>query len=254
MNLTTLLVLLILWPMTVSSAELSGEALLERSKAAYASLTSYIGASKVKSEYVMNGALFTQSAMAKVTFLSPDRIRIEGKDSSGKAFTILSDAGFAWLSWEFKNRGVFEQAESLEMAVASITGVAAGAPSVIPAALMKFGWGSPFSRIGSVSEVVRDKVSGIDCYKVSVSQPERSITYWLDVRSYLLRQMKEEQDEKQTAEMQRMMQKLAGEALKEKGIPIPKFEMTSMAVVHSFTIDRINVPVDPQLFHDPTEK
>ena len=30
MNLTTLLVLLILWPMTVSSAELSGEALLER--------------------------------------------------------------------------------------------------------------------------------------------------------------------------------------------------------------------------------
>lgn len=119
-------------PISVFGAAFSGEQLLHRSQMAYASLTSYIGTTTVKTAHVMNGALFTQSAIAKVTFLSPDRIRIEGKDSSGRAFVIVSDAGAAWLSWEFKNRGAFEQAESLEMAVASMTGVASSAPTISP--------------------------------------------------------------------------------------------------------------------------
>jgi len=248
------LLCLLVWPMSVFSAELSGEALLERSRSAYAALTSYIGTSMVKNEHVMDGSLYTQSATAKVTFLSPDRIRIEGKDSGGRAFTIVSDAGVTWFSWEFKNRGAFEQVESLEIAVASLTGVAVAAPTVIPALLMNLKWGFAFARLGSASAVTRESVSGFDCYKVSISQPERTVTYWVDARSYLLRQMKEEQDENQTTEMQKMMQKLAGEALKQKGIQLPKFEIGSMEIFHSFMIDAINVPIEPRLFQDPTTK
>ena len=243
---------LIFWPITVFGAEFSGEQLLQRSQTAYASLTSYIGTATVNSAHVMNGALFTQSAIAKVTFLSPDRIRIEGKDSGGRAFVIISDAGAAWVSWEFKNRGAFEQAENLEAAVASMTGVASGAPTIIPAALMKLKWGFPFAPLGSASAVARENISGIDCYKVSVSQPERKITYWVDTRSYLLRQMKDEQDEKQNVEMQKMIERQMGEALKQAGIPLSAVAITSMEVTHSFIIEGINVPIDPELFRDPT--
>lgn len=245
---------LLFWPLTVFSTEPSGEGILQRSQSAYSSLTSFIGTATVKSDFVMDGSLFTQSAMAKVTFLSPDRIRIEGKDSGGKAFAIISDSGATWLSWEFKNRGAFEQADSLETAIASMTGVAIGAPTVIPSILLQLKWGFPFARSGIASLVGSENISGNDCYKVSVSQRQRTVTYWLDARSSLLRQMKEEQDEKQNAEMLRMIQKLAGEAVKEKGISLPKFEMTSMEVMHSFTIEAVNIPIDPQLFQDPTKK
>src|SRR5207237_10287699 len=106
--------------------------------------------------------------------------------------------------------------------------------------------------VGSSSAVDWDNNSGIDCYTVSVSQTYRKITYWVDTRSYLLRQMKDEQDEKQNVEMQKMIERQMGEALKQAGIPLSAVAITSMEVTHSFIIEGINVSIDPELFRDPT--
>ena len=202
----------------------------------------------------MNGSLFSRSAMARVTFLSPDRIRIDGKDSGGSAFAIVSDGAITWVSWEVKNRGAFEPADSLENAIASMTGIANAAPTVIPSALLKLKWGFPFARSGGTSAVEKENIRGIDCYKVSVDQPEKKTTYWLDAKNYLLLQMKEEQDEQQTARMRKMMETHLAKTLQQEGIPLPKFNLTSLEIMHSFTIDGINIPVDPELFRIPTSK
>jgi hypothetical protein len=54
-------------------------------------------------------------------------------------------------------------------------------------------------------------------------------------------------------EIQKMCRRLRA-GFKGKGIQIPKFELASMSVVYSFTIDEVNMPVGPQLFQDATSK
>jgi hypothetical protein len=203
----------------------------------------------VNSKTQSGGRDSVRTATARITFAAPGKIHIAGKDTAGHAYVIISDGNETWSSWAIKNKGAFEKARSVENAVAAKTGVAAQAPTTIPAALMHLNWGNPFARGRGGQVVGHEKIGGSDCYKVVADAATGKTTYWVDSKTFLLRQLKEEQDAKQLAQMHQRIQ----ESLKQAGRPALSNTSTSTSreVVQSFAIEAINRPVDAKLFQKP---
>lgn len=259
--------LILLWASNGSAVEPTGEEVLRRSQEAYVALRSYVGTTTVKSKTVISAATMNQTASARVSFVRPGRIRIEGKDAQGQPYTIVSDGTQTWLAWAFQNDGRFQKAQSLEMAVSAMTGVAAQAPTTIPAALIPLRWGIPWAQTSQAQLIGREPVAGASCYKVVVKAapgaPLAGVrTFWVDPRSFLLRQIKEEQNEQDLAEMQlRMKQMMEERAAKGSEADKQQLEairgmlqaqaMKSREIVQSFEIERVNAAVDGKLFQNP---
>lgn len=231
--------------------EMEGDEILKKSQEAYAALNAYVGTTTVQSRAEIGGTKLDQTASAKITFVRPGKIHIEGKDASGKAFKIVSDGKTTWLSWALQNQGAFKEVESVELAVGSMTGVAAGAPTHIPAILMKLGWGNFFPPAKGAKLDGREKIAGKECFKVVSETPIHKHTFWVDTSSFMIRQFKEEQDEKQLAELA----KKVAASVKKADLPPNQANLVlkSREVIHSFAFD--NKPtVDEQLFQDPTKE
>lgn len=248
-----LLGVVIFWAHGSLAAEPSGSEILKRSQAAYAALKSYVGTTTVKTQAVVDDMSLAQTATARIMFTRPGKIRIEGKDTGGQLFTIVSDGSDAWLSWAVKSKGAFEKATNLETAIAAMTGVAAASPTTIPAALMALRWGSPWAGAAAAKLEGREKIGGVECYRTVTDTPIGRTTYWVDTKSFLLRQMREEQDEEALAQMQRSIGEDATKALREKGVEPPKFTMKSRRAVYAFQIDKVDAPIPQKLFQDPTK-
>src|SRR5205823_856043 len=85
-------------------------------------------------------------------------------------------------------------ATSPEMGVATLTGVAAMAPTLIPAALMNFNWGNPFGDSNNAKLEGQETIAGALCHKVTITVPQSQQTFWVDTQSFLLRRYRREQD------------------------------------------------------------
>ncbi len=261
------LALLVLSVSDVCAVEPSGDEILRRSRQAYAALRSYVGTTTVQSRTVVNAATLSQTANAKVTFVRPGQIRIEGKDVQGQPFSIVSDGTQTWLAWGAQHDGQFRKADSLEKAVSTMTGVAALAPTTLPAALIPLQWGTPWTMNAEARSLGLETLAGVECYKVVVKSPPGSAvpgtrTFWLDTKSFLLRQLREEQDAQDLAQMQDRMEKIMAEragkgsdaekAHTEKIRGMLKAQsMKSRDVIQSFQIERVNATIDTKLFQDP---
>lgn len=92
-----------------------------------------------------------QTADASFDFVRGEIFQIEGHDASREAFSILNTPLKTLASWQDKGKTKTETPKNLELAVAGFTGVAAGAPTTVPALLLSSGWGFPF--------VVEDKAT-----------------------------------------------------------------------------------------------
>lgn len=253
---------------TVSAAELTGEEIIRKSQDAYLALRSYVGTSTVTSTMVISAATVTQSASATISFLRPDRIRIEGRDAQNQPFAVVSDGTQTWLAWAPQSDGRFRQVDTLEMAVSAMTGVGAQAPTTIPAALIPFRWGYPWGQTSGAQLAGRENVDGARCYKVVIKTPAGSAlagtrTFWVDPKSFLLRRLKEEQDERDLAQMQATVQQMMEErAAKAPGAEKEQMDkiremlkapvIKSRETVQSFRIERVNATLDAALFEDPT--
>src|SRR5262249_10525345 len=116
------------------AAAMSGQDVLQRSADADGALKTYVGTTTIRSTAQFGGRKLEQTATAKIRFSRPGKLRIDGKMTMGQPFTIISDGTNTWLSRGFTRGGAFEKAQSTEMAIAAMTGVAARAPTTIPAA------------------------------------------------------------------------------------------------------------------------
>jgi hypothetical protein len=247
----------------------SGEDILRKSQAAYAALQSYEGTTTVIGRAIVSGATLEQKASARISFLRPERIRVDGRDVRGQPFSIVSDGKDVWLAVAFQQDGRYRKAESLESAIAAVTGIAAQAPTIIPAALIPLAWGFPWTLTEEAKLLGREQVAGVSCYKIAVKAAPASPlagtrTFWVDNTSFLLRQLREQQDEQDLARMRVEMRQMIEERVSE----VPEAEkqqlervrelfaaasITSRDTVHSFQIERINGVVDPKIFEDPTK-
>jgi hypothetical protein len=249
-------------------AEMSASDIIKKSDAAYAAVKTYVGTTTMRVKTDRGDKKLEQVSTAKVTFMRPGKVRVEGKtassDASGKGglpFAIVSDGKTTWKSWAIQDKGAFSEVQNLQMAgVATLSlGVAEG----ILAALMKsegvsMGSHDPFMvpRMSAANLAGRETIDGADCYKLVAKHPQLGdVILWIDSKSFLLRQMTRESNETQLAEQTKSvdetMKKFGKEQPSRKAnVPATK----SRNVVFSFTIDQVDGPVDAKLFADPTKK
>ena len=257
MRTLPLLIAVVVVSHVVTAADMKPADIIAKSEAAYAAVKSYEGTTTVRSKSEIGDSKLDQTATAKITFVRPGKMRIEGKDTGSRPYAIISDGKDTWRSWPLENAGAFKKDQSLMMAVATMTGVAGLAPTYIHSALMTPGAASPFAigRTGTAKLMGHEKVDGADCHIVVADASSAKNTYWIDSATFLLRRMKEEQNEKQLAAASERAQEAMKNVGKGKNLPdISAMKLKSMERVHSFQIDRVNGTPDAKLFADPTKK
>lgn len=181
-------------------AELTGNQILQNSEDTYAALPSYSGSTGVIEQANLdNGVSLLQTATAMITFQRSGEVHIEGQTTSGTPYSIDSDGKKTTLKYRYPSDKVPEKTEdckNLEMAIAGATGIAASTPTIIPAALLQSNWGNPFNRNSDATFLGKETVGNTDCYKVVTNTITKDssfkYTYWIDPKSFLLQQMREE--------------------------------------------------------------
>src|SRR4051812_14473500 len=149
-----------------AGAEMSGSPLLQKSAAAYAALRSYAGTTRVRSEVQVGPTKVAQTATAAIRFQRPGRIRIEGKDATGRPYHIISDGRVTSSAPTSRTNPAWQKMPTVEMAIVGLTGIGVGAPATVPAALMNLRWGNPFThRMGS-RRLPDERIDGQACYTV----------------------------------------------------------------------------------------
>jgi hypothetical protein len=246
------------------NAELSAGDIIAKSEAAYAAMKTYVGTTTVRSQSDNGNRKLDGVSMAKITFLRPGKLHIEGKTAShaaaglgGYPFAIVSDGQTTWKSWPIQNNGAFQEVENVTAALAGKAGVARGAADTIPAVLMKIdgtpaGGYDPLTvpRISPPYLAGRETIDGADCYKIIVNYAEFDETLWIDSKSFILRQMMREINKTRID----AAKKIADEHFKKIGHTRLGPGIKSSTSVFSFVIDEVDGPVDETLFADPTKK
>src|SRR5690606_15042132 len=130
--------------------ELTGNEILQKSAETYAALTNYSGNTAViRQANFDNGASYLQTATATITFQRSGKVHIEGRATNGAPYYIDSDGEKATLRYSVnKESEKTQDCKNLELAIAGATGIAASAPTIIPAALIQSNWGNPFHKKG----------------------------------------------------------------------------------------------------------
>jgi hypothetical protein len=265
-------ILLLLVGMTVSSgedvvaenAELSASDVIAKSEAAYAAMKTYVGTTTVRSQADAGARKLDLVSTARITFMRPGKLRIEGKTGGdvakgvrGHPFVIVSDGQATWKSWPIQNNGAFQEVQNVTTALAGKAGVAHGAADTIPAVLMKSdgtppGGYDPFRvpRVSAPYLAGHETIDSADCYKIIVNHAEFDATLWIDSKSFVLRQMMREFNKSRMD----AAKKIADEHLKKIGRPRLAPSIRSHSNVFTFVIDNVDGPVDENLFADPTKK
>lgn len=254
------------------AAEMNGREILEKSAAAYLALKSYAGTTVVISVFAMGEEKLAQTSSAKIQFsrsklpiaglntkrledalqLKP-KIRIDGLDTQGGKFAIVGGAK-TWQSIKAIKDGAWQEAESLEMAVAAMTGIGMHAPTLVPAALLKLNWGYPFTQIENAELEGRERIDNADCYRVVSDTYLSKRTFWVDSQNFLLRQMKDERDEDHMANMLSRAPKFPkAEQEKMDAAMAGVAKIKSMMLLHVFAISSVDKPIDEAVFEDPTQ-
>ena len=192
--------LLVMVPHSIAKEPaLTGEEALKRCKAAYAALKTYSGDTEV-SKHMLNSkgqAVDRERSSAHVIFQQPDRLRVDGTLLGSRPtgyFHILSNGNKTWKRWTKEPE--WTRSESVEMAIASLTGVSGGAATKIPAILAQTWWGDPFPvNVEEIDQiVVRETIQGKPLYRVRAKSETSDVTFWIDPKTMLLARMRERVD------------------------------------------------------------
>ncbi len=168
----------------------------ERCRAAYADLKTYQVTATVTTHYVTvaDGQTSASHTSATIQFVRPGKIHAEGTDMDGYAYAYVSD-GTETAETNRSINGAWRRDKNPEMAVASVTGIAAGAATTIPALLLNANMGTPLvlSLSGDLvdPEVREDAIGGHLCYiltahSVSITQSTTQ-SLWIDKKTFLVR-------------------------------------------------------------------
>jgi outer membrane lipoprotein-sorting protein len=232
----------------------AGQRILLGSQRAYQALSSYIGVSTTESAAVFPSNVMVATAMGRIAFRRPGRIRIEGKTapvhpedpSSGTPYTIISDGSKTWLSWALSGGGAFRQVSTVEQAIDEMTGVSQGAASTVPVILLNLTGKHPGVTaqekgfLGAFAQgsalLGRERLRGKECYRIRVSRAAGTWDFWIDTKSMLAMQIETMQDQSQIR---------AFSASRDSRI-------TRLTRREVFTIEAVNTRIPESTFQDPT--
>lgn len=236
-----------------NAPELSGVQILEKSALAYTNLESYHGTTAIIAVIEMGEDKMVQTSRAEIRFSragAVSKLRVEGLDSLGSPFSIVSDGKQTWQVHKVLNGGAVQDAPSVERAVAGMTGIAMHAPTLVPAALLKLKWGFPFVKMENARLIATEDLDGERCYKVVVDNVASKRTFWVGNRDFLLRQMKDERDEDHMTNLMAKAPKLPAKLQAEiDAAKAPSIK--SMRLLHVFAISSVDKPIEDEMFHKP---
>jgi len=182
--------------------EVTGADILANSAKAYAKISRYVGTSAVITRMVsqvseaqaVDGA---STANAKIEFNRGGKIKIEGIQTYGDRYSIISGGKTATLTYMADDKERIEKDLDVERAIGSMSAVSADAASAIPAALLDMRVYSPLNTLHAPQLQGFEKISIWECYKVVDFDSVRNIksTFWIDRESFLIRQHLTEQGE-----------------------------------------------------------
>ena len=162
-----------------------------RCREAYGALQSYQGTTVGTTRAVTGGMPSEYHTSADIRFVRPGKIRVEGADMSGGSFAYVSNGGMSF-DKNIVTGGVWQKAQSIDMAIARVTGTAQSSATTIPALLLAI------TSMNSLApgttydpEVREDDVDGQRCYLVTASLvtsvTTMSRSFWVDEKTFLLR-------------------------------------------------------------------
>jgi hypothetical protein len=265
---------------------LTGNQVLERSRSAYAGLTSYAGEAAVLSEFAMGDTAITQATTAQMHFVRPGRFRLTGRAIDGSAYLVVSDGArtrTALVPTDPKSRqgmlGVSgllgigpaggdtlaSDTLSTEMGLAIVMGIGNRAPYYL-SSLLGLMEGSPVVHRAPAVLAGRETVAGVETYRVVIRGPASTVTYWVDTTSHLLRQLQDEQTGPQLAgTFGKIGEKMAEQDTSTSAAVVatsalvtgalrtmPRPEGSSYLV--RFSNLRVNTPLDAALFALPPRR
>ncbi len=223
------------------SEELSGAEVLRKCSEAYAALSSYSGASAVMAMFNHSGSVHASTASAEIQFWREWGLKLEGRAAGGGGrFTLVSDLERMWRSHEKVDGGAWS--ESPELGLGGVTGISQGAATTVPAILIRSRWGYPFNRKDPAHLQRHESIGDADCFKVVCETEVGKKTFWIDSTSFLLRQMREEQDEKQAIAMNNRVRELLRERGEEEDVDDVTSIKSTMSL-HVFAINSVNEPL-----------
>jgi len=197
---------------------------------AYDETNSYVGTTVVN---FLTRFSPPETTKARVVFTRPNKIRIEATDADGRPVLIISDGREVWTRWPVYGEMTRREKRSIAQVIDGLGGPTRGATFTIPTILLKVkgsdvGWGSWGRKrllefyAGGAKLVGKERVLGKECYRIVSREFDRLTIFWIDTKTFLLVQMREE-------------------GKTPKGIPFIDTE--------TFRIERLNTVLDDQLFH-----
>ena len=182
---------------SLADVNTAGEGVMARSLAAYANLRSYVGRASVFDELDYPKGQNRSSLSARITYSRPGRVRIEGVDSSGDPFTIISDGTTIWRSWVGTDQR-FVRERSLAHVFSAMHGTTRGVLIALPSSLLGITWtdektppwirGRFLAAYGKGATLTgEEEVDGHLCYRVVSERPAETWIFWVDKVSHLLR-------------------------------------------------------------------
>ncbi|MGC8784722.1 MAG: LolA family protein [Armatimonadota bacterium] len=219
---------------------LTAEEIIQRCVRTYGSVRSFTGRALVSSSVTMPGQPKAQMrAEARIAFVRPGKLRVDGVTSLGgrdNTYLVVSDGKRSWLKASFLPK--VEETTDVSMHIAAVTGVGLQAPTTLPALLIGQSWGYPF--MGTPRLLGRERVQGVECYKIRIESPVTQTTVWIDTGQFLLRRMHQKHDMKALRSRMPAPQGAGPDTIPDQ-----------MELTHEFVEQKVNQPVPGTLFRKP---
>ncbi|HEX5399294.1 MAG TPA: sigma-70 family RNA polymerase sigma factor, partial [Verrucomicrobiae bacterium] len=171
-----------------SGDKLTPAEIFQKSKDAYASLSSYSDDGKTVA--VLNGMTFTTTFSIKLQ--RPNFYRIEWKQQVSPDY---ANTGVVWSDGKgnflVMGNGPAQDEESQESALGGATGVSGSAAATIPGTFFKMNWGNQLG--GSVTgqtPQADEKVDDVDCYVFTSELKGATKTLWIGKKDFLIYQVR----------------------------------------------------------------
>jgi outer membrane lipoprotein-sorting protein len=156
-----------------AQGEMTSSELLAKLKAAY-------GTAKTL-EVSVSSNTAGQKASARISYQRPGRLRVSGTTLFGTPFQLLVNDDVTWV---FSN-DAWTKAESVEMGIATITGISGSTGTLVPSILFGTSWGMPDPAFTKASKVSQVSLDGRTAYRVISATPNK-VTYWVDSKTFLV--------------------------------------------------------------------
>jgi RNA polymerase sigma factor (sigma-70 family) len=172
---------------------LTAAQIIDRCREAYGALQSYQGTTMGTTQGVTGLPVGPSEyhTSADIQFVRPGQIRAEGLDMSGHSFAYVADGAAAY-DKNLVTKDVWQKAQSTEMVIARVTGIAQSSATTIPALLLGIASVNPLAPAKTFApEVGEEDVDGHHCYLVTSSLVAAAVTtsrsFWVDEKTFLLR-------------------------------------------------------------------